>query len=252
MAVTGVCANGLSTSGKPELSSSCRRSAGSCLAAVGITESTARSTSEPRTPDAMAGRLAEASGSATSQAATTTASACRIEPSVESTGQRALAGDAVAHAAAEEHAGGLAEHDQQHDDGDAHDHPRARVVDALGQQRGDAHPDDRAAEHADEGQQRDRHAVPPARHRRDQRERDDDEIDPAHRAPSPAHRRRRAGRCVAGSFARPLTAPALMAPRPPDGRLVPRPTRAPGRGSARCSRGASTRPDPTARTISPR
>ena len=88
VAVTGVRAKGLSTSGKPELSSSWRSSAGSCLAAVGMTESTALSTCDPRTPDAMAGRLAVASGSATSQAATTTASACRTEPSVESTARK--------------------------------------------------------------------------------------------------------------------------------------------------------------------
>ena len=81
----GVRENGLTTSGKPELSSSWRSSAGSWRAAAGITESTAASTFEPRTPWASAGKLVDASGSATSQAAITTVIACRTEPSVEST-----------------------------------------------------------------------------------------------------------------------------------------------------------------------
>ena len=180
VAVTGVRAKGLSTSGKPELSSSWRSSAGSCLAAVGMTESTALSTCDPRTPAAMPGRLAVASGSATSQAATTTASACRIEPSVESTARKRSPVMRSRTRRPRNTPRGLAQHDQHHHDRDAHDHPGVRVADALGQQRGHPHPDDRAAEHADERQQRHRHAVSPPGDGREQREGDDDEIDPAH------------------------------------------------------------------------
>ena len=82
--VIGVGANGLNTSGKPELSSTCRRSSGSWRAGAGMTSSTARSTEEPRTPAARPGTLAVASGSATSQAATTTVAAWSTEPSAES------------------------------------------------------------------------------------------------------------------------------------------------------------------------
>ncbi len=89
MAVTGVRANGLSTSGKPELSSSCRSSAGQLLGRrrhdrVDGAQHLASRAPRTRSP----GRLAEASGSATSHAATTTASACRIEPRVESTARK--------------------------------------------------------------------------------------------------------------------------------------------------------------------
>ena len=84
-AATGVRENGLTTSGKPESSRSWRSSAGSLRAASGITSSTPASTRESRRPLVRVEKLVEDSGSAISQAATTTATACTPAPSVEST-----------------------------------------------------------------------------------------------------------------------------------------------------------------------
>ncbi len=183
VAVTGVRAKGLNTSGKPELSRSCRSSAGSCLAAVGMTESIALQ--HLRAPHAGRDRGQARGGQRQRDQPSCDDHGERLQDGAEDRvdGQRALAGDAVAHPTAEEDAGGLAQHDQHHHNGNAHDHPGVRVADALGQEGSHAHPDDRAAEHADERQQRHCHAVSPARDGREQRERDDDEIDPAHQAP---------------------------------------------------------------------
>lgn len=83
--VTGVLPNGPSTSGNPESESNRRSWSGRERAAAGITESTARSTPEPFTAETRPGKLADASGSAISQAAMTTVIACTTAPSVEST-----------------------------------------------------------------------------------------------------------------------------------------------------------------------
>src|SRR5205823_8489444 len=101
--------------------------------------------------------------------------------------------------------------------------------DARREQRREPHPQHRPGEHADERQKRHGHAVAPSRYGCDQREQDDDEIDPAHVVP----------------------APELTIPRPPADRPVQPTTLRRGPSPEWCPTDAPIRPDPTARTIGP-
>src|SRR5690606_8821074 len=84
-AVIGGLPNGPITSGRPEVLSNRENSLGTRRSQFGATPSTSASTREPLMAVAMAGWEEVASGSASSQAVTSTATACKPAPTTLST-----------------------------------------------------------------------------------------------------------------------------------------------------------------------
>ena len=129
VAVTGSAANGLSTSREAGVVEQFAQLGRELLGRRGHhLVDRARAPREPRTPDASPGKLAEASGSATSQATSTTAMRLQHRAERRVDASDALAGDPVADPAAEVHAGRLAQRDEQHHDGELTTIAGARVA----------------------------------------------------------------------------------------------------------------------------